>query len=134
MSRTFMILIRCWPLTSRSNLWVNDMTLCLGHSFLSFHIVILYFACECITMVQCVAYFHDLCMTLTFDLNIKILFIPWIWVLLFDIGIPIFGICVYYYEITCCVHSWPLYDLDLWQTYMGGVSLVSFKKLKWNHM
>ena len=27
--------------------------------------------------------------------------------LLFDIGIPNFGIWVYYHETTCCVHSWP---------------------------
>ena len=26
----------------------------------------------------------------------------------------IFGTWVYHYETTCCVHSWPLYDLDLW--------------------
>ena len=47
--------------------------------------------------------------------------------LLFDIGILNFGIWVYHHETTCCVHSWPLYDLDLkpicgWR----GVSLVSF--------
>ena len=27
--------------------------------------------------------------------------------LLFDIGIPNFGIWVYHHESTCCVHSWP---------------------------
>ena len=43
-------------------------------AFLSFDIVILCWARECITMVRCVAYIHDLCMTLTFDLNIKIIF------------------------------------------------------------
>ena len=41
-------------------------------AFLSFDIVILWLARECITMVQCVAYIPDRCMTLTFDLNIKI--------------------------------------------------------------
>ena len=34
--------------------------------------------------------------------------------LLFDIGIPNFGIWVYHHETTCCVHFLPLYDLDLW--------------------
>ena len=49
--------------------------------FLSFDIlVILCLACECITMVRCVACIHDLCMTLTFHLNMKVIFSPWIWV------------------------------------------------------
>ena len=36
--------------------------------------------------------------------------------LLFDIGIhiPNFGIWVYHHETTCCLHSRPLYDLNLW--------------------
>ena len=33
-----------------------------------------------ITMVRCVTYSHELCMTLTFDLNIKIIFSQWIWI------------------------------------------------------
>ena len=41
-------------------------------AFLSFDIVILCLTHECITMVQYVAYIHDLCMTLIFDFNIKI--------------------------------------------------------------
>ena len=48
--------------------------------FLSFDIVILCLARECIPMIRCVAYIYELCMTLTFDLNIKIIFPPWIWV------------------------------------------------------
>ena len=49
--------------------------------FLSFDIlVILCLACECITMVRCVACIHDLSMTLTFHLNMKVIFSPWIWV------------------------------------------------------
>ena len=56
--------------------FIGFMTwLCVQASdFLSFDIVILCLAGECITMVQCVAYIHELCMTLTFDLNIKIIF------------------------------------------------------------
>ena len=55
--------------------------LCVQASaFLSFDIVILCLTREFITMVRCVAYIHELCMTLTFDLNIKIIFSPWVWV------------------------------------------------------
>ena len=45
-------------------------------AYLSFDIVILYWTRECITMVRCVAYIHDLCTTLRFDLNIKSIFSP----------------------------------------------------------
>ena len=46
--------------------------LCVQASaFLSFDIVILCLARECIIMVRCVALIHELCMTLPFDLNIK---------------------------------------------------------------
>ena len=51
-------------------------------------------------MVPCVAYIHELCMTLTFDLNIKIIFHHWFdsgkTSLLFNIGIQNFGIWVYH--------------------------------------
>ena len=89
--------------------------------FLSFDIlVILCLACECITMVRCVTCIHDLCMTLTFHINMKVIFSPWIFSLLFDRGIPTFGLWVYHHETKCFVHSWLL-------TYMwvAGVSLVS---------
>ena len=82
-------------------------------------------------MVQYVAYIHDLCMTLIFDLNIKICIFTMNLSLarsslLFDIGIPRSGIWVYYHETTCCVHSWPLNDLDIWPIRgWRGVSLVS---------
>ena len=60
----------------------------------------------------------DLCMTLTFDLNIIICIFDFLSLarlsLLFDIGIPRSGIGVYYHETKCCVHSWPLFDLDIW--------------------
>ena len=48
--------------------------------FMSFDIVILCYACGYITMLRCVTYSHELCMTLTFDLNIKIIFSQWIWI------------------------------------------------------
>ena len=41
-------------------------------AFSSFDIAILYLARECITIVRYVTYIHELCITLTFDLNIKI--------------------------------------------------------------
>ena len=47
--------------------FIGFMTwLCVQASpFLSFGIVILCYACGCITMVRCVTYSHELCMTLT---------------------------------------------------------------------
>ena len=39
-------------------------------AFLSFDITLLCLACECITMVWCVPYIHELRMTLTFNLDI----------------------------------------------------------------
>ena len=46
--------------------------------------------------------------------------------LLFDIGTPNFCIWVYHHE-TCCVHSGPKCDFDLWPICgWRGVSLVSF--------
>ena len=56
--------------------FIGFMTwLCVQASaFLSFDIVILCLSCKCITMIRCVAYIHELCMTLTFDLNIKLYF------------------------------------------------------------
>ena len=71
-------------------------------AFLSFDIIAPYLAHESLTMGQCVTYIQDLCMTLTFCLNIKIIFSPWICVwarssLLFDIGIP-----KYHHETKCC--------------------------------
>ena len=33
---------------------------------------------------------------------------------LWHLSIHNFGIRVYHHETTCCIHSWPFYDLDLW--------------------
>ena len=60
---------------------IRDRLCVQASAFLSFDIVILCLACDCIILVQFVAYIHELCMTLTFDLYIKIIFSPWIWVL-----------------------------------------------------
>ena len=42
-------------------------------AFLSLDILLLCLAHECNTIVPCVAYIHEFCITLTFDLNIKII-------------------------------------------------------------
>ena len=70
--------LELWP--QGQNYRVYDMALCSSLSFFSFDIVMLFFTRECITMVRCVAYIHELCMTLTFDLKIKIIFSQWIWI------------------------------------------------------
>ena len=52
---------------------VYDIWICVRASaFSSFDIAILCLARECITIVRYVTYIHELCITLTFDLNIKI--------------------------------------------------------------
>ena len=121
-SGTFMIPIRRWPLTSRSNL-----KLCVRAAvFLSIDIVIPYLAHECITMRCYVKYMNiqDLCTTLTFSLNIKIIFSPWMYlgkiVFAFWHRHTKFGTWVYHHETKCCVHSLPLYDLDLWHIQVCG--------------
>ena len=53
---------------------VYDMALFSGLSF--FVLAILSLALQCITTIRCVAYIHELCMTLTFHLNINIIFSP----------------------------------------------------------
>ena len=60
--------------------FIGFMTgLCVQVSaFLSHDIVILCLAREFITIIRRVAYIHELCMT--FDMNIKIIFSPWIWI------------------------------------------------------
>ena len=160
-THTFMIQIRPWTLTSRTNLWafVISVTsvsfdigipylahgsitmrgcvkyihypdtmltfdlkvkfiefvtwLCVHASdFLSFDTVILCLACKCITMVWCVAYIHELCMTLTPLTSISKLYFHHEFEsgkmsLLLDIGIPNFGIWLYHQETSCYIHSWP---------------------------
>ena len=72
-------------------------------------IVIIYLARECVIMIQCVAYIHDLCMTLSVYLNIKILLSPWIW-LWQDRHTKFWHMGV----------SWPLYDIGLWPYWVRG--------------
>ena len=76
-------------------------------NLLSLHIVILY---DCITMVQCFVYIHELSMTLTIGLNIKIVFSSWSWDwqdhLCSLTQTYQFWHMVYYRETTYCVHSW----------------------------
>ena len=98
-------------------------------AFLPFGIlVILCLERECITIVWCVAYLHDICMTLTFDLKINIIFSPWIWVwqdsLLLDIGKLNLGIWVYHHE-TNFMYTFDLWPVCGWQE----ISLVSISHI-----
>ena len=111
-------------------LTIDLMALCKGHSFLSFDIVVLYLACECIIIVWGVMYIHNL-----YDLELWHQYRNYIFTmnlsleklsLLFGIGIPNFDIRVYYYETTC-VHFltfvWPSPLTYMWGR---GGSLMSF--------
>ena len=99
-------------------LWHWHTALCSGHSFfLSFDIVILCLAHECINMVQCVVYISWPLYGLDLWPQLIINYIYFHHELVpgkIIIGIPDFGIWVYHHETKCCVHSWPLFDLDLW--------------------
>ena len=53
--------------------------------------------------------------------------------LLFDIGIPHFGIRVYHHETTWCVHSWPLYELDLWPISTHSFNFCYAIDLNWEY-
>ena len=83
-------------------------------AYLSFDIVIPCLACGC-TIGQCFTCIHDLCLTLTFGLNTKLIFSPWICVwarsfLLLDIFIPNLARgCITARQRVVSVH-----DLDLW--------------------
>ena len=78
-----------------------------------------------ITMRRCVAYIHDPNTTLTFDLNIKFivlcsghsLFVLWYSHTMLGMWVYHHGTCT-----MCRVHSWPLYDLDLWPQYQNYIS------------
>ena len=73
-SRTFMILIRRWPLTSRSMYRFFDIASCSDYSFfVLWHSHIMYGK-----WLYQFTYFHDLCTALIFGLNIKIIFSPYI--------------------------------------------------------
>ena len=75
-----MIPIRHWPFDLHVK-FIGVLTwLCVrATTFLSFDKVIPYLVHQCITMVRCVTYIQNLCMTLTFGLNIKIIFSPWMY-------------------------------------------------------
>ena len=91
-----------------------------GILFSDIPVVIPYLAPECITMVQCVTYIHDLCMTLTFGLNIKF----YIFTMNLCLGKIVFALkCRHTKFFTwvltmtqLVVYIHDLYDLDLWPT------------------
>ena len=121
-----LILVRRW-LTIFSTEVYHHETMC--HAFMipiwywpfdlflvSFDIVVLCLALEFITISQCVPYIHDLCMI--FDINIEIIFSPWIWVwqdchcsLTKAYQILAYG-CITMRQLVYT--SWPLYDLHLY--------------------
>ena len=83
--------------------------------FLSFYVVILCLAWLC-GMMCCIHLWplYDLELwpqyrNYIFNMNLSLARSS----LLYDTGIPNFDIWVYRHETTC-IHSWPLYDLDLW--------------------
>ena len=81
MSLTFMISMRCWPLTTRSIYRVFDMAPGLGHSrFVVWQSNTIF--CTWLYHHETMCHIHSwpLYMTFTFDLNIKIVFSPWIFV------------------------------------------------------
>ena len=110
---------------------IGFMTWLCGQAscFLSFDIVILCLARECITMVRCVAYIHEFCMTLTFDLNIKIIFYHGFesgkMFLLFDIGIPNFGKWVCHHQKQHVVYILDLSMTLTFDLYVGGAVIRS---------
>ena len=75
-SRTFIIPIRHWPLTSRSIFRAFYMALSSGHSFLAFEGHTISDSHEYITIILwwCVTYIKDICMNLTFVLISKLYF------------------------------------------------------------
>ena len=99
---------------------VYDMLCVQASAFLSFDIVILCLAYECITMVQCVTYIHELWpwpLTSISELYFHSEFESGKMSLLLDIGIPNFGKWMYHHETT-----WPDYELGLWPIceWLGG--------------
>ena len=74
------------------------------------------------TMRQCVAYIHDPDTTLNFYLK------GYDMVLCLDLSFfslwyshTLFGTWVYHHGTMCCIHSWILYDLDLWLQYQNYI-------------
>ena len=83
-----------------------------------------YLAHGSITMKGCVAYIYDPDTTLTFEMKVKFVrFMTWLCVRVtgfFSLDShTLFGIWVHHHGTMCCIHSWPLYDLDLWPQYTG---------------
>ena len=129
-----MFLVRLWScydvdLWPRGQIyWVYYMALCSGHSF--------FVLWHSHTMSGTWVYHHGtMCRVHSgplLDLDVWPQYQNYISImhlsrarpsLLLDIGIPNFGIWMYHLETRFWVHSWPLYDLDLWPT-CGLLSLI----------
>ena len=99
-------------------------------TFFRFDIGLPYLAYGCITMRQCVSHIHDLCMILTFNLNIKIIIFtinlsPTRSSVPSDMGIPILG---NWYGCITVRHVLYILDLCMTLTYIWlvGSILVEF--------
>ena len=118
--------------------FIGYMTwLCVQASaFLSFDIVILCLAYEWITMVRCVAYIHDLDLTLNYDLKVN--FIGFLTCFRVQASVffvlwhnhSLFGMWVYHHGMMCSIHSWTLYDLDLWPHYQNYIFTMNLSLAK----
>ena len=82
-------------------------------------------------MRECVAFIHDPNMMLTFELKVKFIeFLTWlcVWATAF-LSIDsntISGTWVFNHRIMCHIHSWSLYDLDLWPQYQNYIFTMNF--------
>ena len=107
-------------------IWFMTCLCVQASAFLSFDIVILCFARECITMVRCVVYIHELFITMAFDLNIKIILSPWIWVWHWHRHTKFWHMHVSpWYKNLCTFLSW-VWPWPLTYMWVSRVSLVSF--------
>ena len=130
-----MIQIGCWPLISRSILWLLSCLHVQPLPSVSFDIGIPYLAHGFITMRECVKCIHDSDTTLNFDIKVKIYrvcdmalcsglsyFVLWH-------GHTLFGTWVFHHGTMCGIHSWTLYDPDLWPQYQNYTGVFESGKM-----
>ena len=110
--------LHVWPLTS-----------------VSFDIGIPYLAHGSITMRGCVKYIHDLDTTMTFDWPQGQIYRVYDMALHSGLSFfvlwhshTLFGIWVYHHGTMCRVHSWTLFDLDLWPQYQNYIFTMNLTR------
>ena len=88
-----------------------------------------------ITMRECVKYIHDPDTTLNFYLKVKFYRV---YVMALCSGLSffvlwqchiLFGTWVYHYGTLCGLHSWNLYDLDLWSQFQNNIFTLKSGKI-----